>query len=152
MKSLRACTSAGEALPEGVGRRWKERLGVDILDGIGSTEMLHIFLSNRAGDVQYGTSGTPVPGYRVRLVDEGGDEIIAAEEPGELQISGPSSAVHYWNQPEKSRATFLEGWTRSARKYQAEVPSASDTCRKASRPWSGFGWVRARPDPPQKPR
>ncbi len=100
-----------------MGRRWKERLGVDILDGIGSTEMLHIFLSNRAGDVQYGTSGTPVPGYRVRLVDEGGDEIIAAEEPGELQISGPSSAVQYWNQPEKSRATFLEGWTRSGDKY-----------------------------------
>jgi len=100
-----------------VGRRWKERLGVDILDGIGSTEMLHIFLSNRAGDVQYGTSGTPVPGYRVRLVDEGGDEVTAAEEPGELQICGPSSAVQYWNQPEKSRATFLEGWTRSGDKY-----------------------------------
>ena len=117
LKNLRACTSAGEALPEGVGRRWKERLGVDILDGIGSTEMLHIFLSNRAGDVQYGTSGTPVPGYRVRLVDEAGEEVTAAEEPGELQISGPSSAVQYWNQPEKSRATFLEGWTRSGDKY-----------------------------------
>ena len=117
LKRLRACTSAGEALPEGVGRRWKERIGVYILDGIGSTEMLHIFLSNRAGDVQYGTSGTPVPGYRVRLIDEGGDEITAAEEPGELQISGPSSAVQYWNQPEKSRATFLEGWTRSGDKY-----------------------------------
>lgn len=114
---LRACTSAGEALPEGVGRRWKERVGVDILDGIGSTEMLHIFLSNRAGDVHYGTSGTPVPGYRVRLIDEAGREITGADEAGELQISGPSSAVQYWNQPEKSRATFIGGWTRSGDKY-----------------------------------
>src|SRR5215469_15590655 len=69
---LRCCVSAGEALPPDVGRRWRERYGVDILDGLGSTEMLHIFLSNRPGDVKYGTSGKPVPGYEIRLVDDDG--------------------------------------------------------------------------------
>ena len=114
---LRACTSAGEALPEDVGRRWQARFGVDILDGIGSTEMLHIFLSNRAGDVHYGTSGKPVPGYRLRLIDEDGAEITTAGVAGELQISGPSSAVMYWNNPEKTAATFMGEWTRSGDKY-----------------------------------
>ncbi|MCK2087835.1 benzoate-CoA ligase family protein [Thauera aromatica] len=115
--NLRACTSAGEALPEEIGRRWTERYGLDILDGIGSTEMLHIFLSNRPGQVRYGTSGKPVPGYRVRLIDDAGNEITAPGEPGELQISGPTSAVYYWNNREKSRATFLGEWTRSGDKY-----------------------------------
>ena len=72
---LRCCVSAGEALPPDIGRRWRERYGVDILDGLGSTEMLHIFLSNRPGDVKYGTSGKPVPGYDIRLVGDDGDVI-----------------------------------------------------------------------------
>jgi benzoate-CoA ligase len=117
---LRRCTSAGEALPEELGRRWAARFGVDILDGIGSTEMLHIFLSNRPGDVRYGTTGKPVPGYTLRLVDEHGTPVAPGEQ-GELQISGPTSAAGYWNNREKSRTTFLEGWTRSGDKYAQDA-------------------------------
>src|SRR6267154_752319 len=112
----RRCTSAGEALPEQIGKRWAQHFGVDILDGIGSTEMLHIFLSNCPGDVRYGTTGKPVPGYRVRLVEEDGNE-VARGEPGELQVAGPTSAAQYWNNREKTRATFLGIWTRCGDKY-----------------------------------
>jgi benzoate-CoA ligase len=114
---LRCCVSAGEALPPEIGRRWRERYGVDILDGLGSTEMLHIFLSNRPGDVKYGTSGKPVPGYDIRLVDDDGDIITSSGQMGELQVRGPTSAVMYWNNREQSRATFLGAWTRSGDKY-----------------------------------
>jgi benzoate-CoA ligase family protein len=114
---LRYCISAGEALPPDVGRRWKERYGVDILDGIGSTEMLHIFLSNYPGDVRYGTTGIPVPGYDIRLVDDDGNVIRASGEMGELQVRGPTSAVMYWNNRERTRETFLGEWTRSGDKY-----------------------------------
>lgn len=110
------CTSAGEPLPEEIGKRWAAHFGVDILDGIGSTEMLHIFLSNRVGDVQYGTTGLPVPGYEVRLINELGDE-VAQGESGELQIKGPSSAALYWNNRPKSIDTFQGPWTRSGDKY-----------------------------------
>jgi benzoate-CoA ligase family protein len=114
---VRCCVSAGEALPPDIGRRWKERYGVDILDGLGSTEMLHIFLSNRPGDVKYGTSGKPVPGYDIRLVGDDGNTITAPNEMGELQVRGPTSAVMYWNNREQSRTTFLGEWTRSGDKY-----------------------------------
>jgi len=114
---LRVCTSAGEALPENLGRRWTERTGVEILDGIGSTEMLHIFISNKPGEVRYGTTGKPVPGYRVRLVDDQGDVVTKAGELGELQISGPTSAIMYWSQREKTKNTFQGPWTRSGDKY-----------------------------------
>ena len=114
---LRRCVSAGEALPADIGRRWSERFGVDILDGIGSTEMLHIFLSNRPGDVRYGTTGKPVPGYDVRLVDDDGEVVETRGEMGELQVRGPTSAIMYWNNREQSRATFLGAWTRSGDKY-----------------------------------
>ena len=115
---LRVCTSAGEALPEGLGKRWTERTGgVEILDGIGSTEMLHIFLSNRPGEVRYGTTGKPVPGYQVRLVDDNGNVITKAGELGELQINGPTSALMYWNQRERTKNTFQGPWTRSGDKY-----------------------------------
>jgi benzoate-CoA ligase family protein len=113
---LRNCVSAGEALPVDVGRRWSERYGVDILDGLGSTEMLHIFLSNRIGDVRYGTTGKPVPGYDIRLVGDDGNA-VAPGELGELQVRGPTSAVMYWNNREQSRTTFLGEWTRSGDKY-----------------------------------
>jgi benzoate-CoA ligase len=113
---LRRCVSAGEALPEELGRRWLERIGVDILDGIGSTEMLHIFLSNRPGAVRYGTTGFPVPGYEIRLVDEHGRKTPRGEV-GELQVSGPTSAPFYWNRRERSRTTFLGPWTCSGDKY-----------------------------------
>jgi benzoate-CoA ligase family protein len=114
---LRRCVSAGEALPAEVGRRWRERYGVDILDGLGSTEMLHIYLSNHPGDVKYGTTGKPVPGYDIRLVGDGGDVITRNGEMGELQVRGPTSAVMYWNNREQSRTTFLGEWTRSGDKY-----------------------------------
>jgi benzoate-CoA ligase family protein len=114
---LRHCISAGEALPPDIGRRWKERFGVDILDGIGSTEMLHIFLSNYPGDVKYGTTGRPVPGYDIRLVDDDGNVIKNKGEMGELQVRGPTAALMYWNNREKTRETFLGDWTRSGDKY-----------------------------------
>jgi benzoate-CoA ligase family protein len=114
---IRCCVSAGEALPPDVGRRWSERYGVDILDGIGSTEMLHIFLTNRPGDVKYGTSGKPLAGYDLRLVDDDGKVITARGEMGELQVRGPTSAMMYWNNREQSRGTFLGEWTRSGDKY-----------------------------------
>ena len=113
---LRRCISAGEALPEDVGRRWLDRYGIDILDGYGSTEMLHIVLSNRPGDVKYGTSGKPVPGYSLRLVAEDGTPAKRGEM-GELLVSGPTSAIMYWNNREQSRQTFMGEWTRSSDKY-----------------------------------
>ena len=88
---LRSCVSAGEALPIDIGRRWSERYGVDILDGLGSTEMLHIFLSNRPGEVRYGTTGKPVPGYDIQLVGDDGRP-VATGEMGELQVRGPTAA------------------------------------------------------------
>jgi benzoate-CoA ligase len=114
--ALRLCVSAGEALPPQIAKSWKEKTGVEILDGIGSTEMLHIFLSNRPNDLRYGTTGKPVPGYELRLVDEHGSPVKQGEL-GELQISGPTSAAYYWNNREKSRNTFMGGWTRSGDKY-----------------------------------
>lgn len=114
---LRTCISAGEALPEDVGKRWAATMGTDILDGVGSTEMLHIFLSNAAGDVVYGTSGVAVPGYEVRLVDQHGTEVPSGEV-GELIVNGASAASGYWNQREKTRATFEGAWTRTGDKYQ----------------------------------
>ncbi|NRB20046.1 MAG: benzoate-CoA ligase family protein [Rhodobacteraceae bacterium] len=116
---LRCCISAGEALPEDIGRKWKAIWGVDILDGVGSTEMLHIFLSNGADDVVYGTSGVAVPGYQLRLVDEAGDE-VAQGEIGELLVCGDSAADGYWNQRHKNRATFEGKWTRTGDKYQRD--------------------------------
>lgn len=118
MNSIRICTSAGEALPAEVGNRWKKLFGVDILDGVGSTEMLHIFLANRPDDIVYGTSGVAVPGYRVKLVDETGREIEGHGEIGELLVEGPSAAESYWNQREKSRSTFEGRWTRTGDKYE----------------------------------
>ncbi len=117
---LRRCVSAGEALPEEIGRRWSAHFGVDVLDGIGSTEMLHIFLSNRPGDVRYGTTGKPVPGYQLRIVDDHGTPVPPGET-GELQIAGPTSAAAYWNNREKTRATFQGMWTRSGDKYSQDA-------------------------------
>jgi len=114
---LRLCTSAGEALPADIGRRWKAHTGVDIIDGLGSTEMLHIFLSNRPGRVQCGTTGYPVPGYRVKIVGEHGDEVRSGEI-GELHVSGPTAAIGYWNNSAKNRSTFLGEWVRTGDKYR----------------------------------
>jgi benzoate-CoA ligase len=114
--ALRVCTSAGEALPADIGKRFTEHFGAEILDGIGSTEMLHIFISNRPGKVRYGTTGVPVPGYEIRLVDEHGAP-VADGEIGEMQVSGPTAALYYWNNRERTKNTFLGQWTRSGDKY-----------------------------------
>ena len=118
--ALRVCTSAGEALPADLGRRWTEHFGVEILDGIGSTEMLHIFISNRPGEVRYGTTGKPVPGYEIRLANEYGRE-VAIGEIGELQINGPTSAIQYWGNRAKTLATFVGPWTHAGDKYTRDA-------------------------------
>jgi 4-hydroxybenzoate-CoA ligase len=114
---IRRSISAGEALPAEIGRRWRTLFGTDILDGVGSTEMLHIFLSNRPDDVVYGTSGLPVPGYDLRLVGEHG-EPVKTGEVGELAVRGGSAADGYWNRREKSQATFVGEWTWTGDKYE----------------------------------
>ncbi|HYP30269.1 MAG TPA: benzoate-CoA ligase family protein [Burkholderiaceae bacterium] len=114
--ALRLGSSAGEALPSEIGERFRERFGADIVDGLGSTEMLHIFLSNRPGGVRYGTTGWPVPGYTIELRGEDGRPVPDGE-PGDLFIQGPSSAMMYWGNREKTRETFQGGWTRSGDKY-----------------------------------
>jgi len=114
--SLRLCSSAGEALPADLGERFTAHFGCEIIDGIGSTEMLHIFLSNRPGQVRYGTTGWPVPGYAVELRDEDG-HAVPDGDVGDLYIQGPSAALMYWGNREKSRETFRGGWTKSGDKY-----------------------------------
>ena len=114
---LSRCISAGEALPEEVGRKWLGFTGCDILDGVGSTEMLHIFLSNRPDDVVYGTSGVGVPGYELRLVDERGGD-VAEGDIGELLVKGESAALDYYGRRAQSRATFEGHWTRTGDKYE----------------------------------
>jgi benzoate-CoA ligase len=114
--ALRRCVSAGEALPADLGERWTKATGVDILDGIGSTEMLHIFLSNAPGQVRYGTTGKAVPGYSLKILDDQG-QAVKPGEIGELMVSGPSSAACYWNNRAKSRDTFRGEWTRTGDKY-----------------------------------
>ncbi|MFO1028606.1 MAG: benzoate-CoA ligase family protein [Acetobacteraceae bacterium] len=113
---LRRCISAGEALPADIGHRWKSVVGVDILDGIGSTEMLHIFISNNPDDIRYGTTGRPVPGYEARVVDEH-DRPVPNGEAGELVVRGDSAAEGYWNQRPKSRRTFQGEWTYTGDTY-----------------------------------
>ena len=128
--ALRMCVSAGEALPAEIGKRWAARFGIDILDGIGSTEMLHIFLSNRPGAVRYGTTGQAVPGYELRLLDEHGVPVKPGEI-GELQIKGPTAAAQYWNNREKTRSTFLGHWTRSGDKYVQDADGFYTYCGRS---------------------
>ncbi|WP_299674312.1 benzoate-CoA ligase family protein [uncultured Roseobacter sp.] len=138
---LRRCISAGEALPEDVGRRWKAHTGVDILDGVGSTEMLHIFLSNTVDDLEYGTSGTPVPGYDVRLVDDSGRD-VGDNEIGELLVTGGSAAAAYWNQRDKSRRTFEGLWTRTGDKYERRADGRYVYCGRTDDMFKVSGiWV-----------
>jgi 4-hydroxybenzoate-CoA ligase len=113
---LRLCVSAGEALPAHIGERWRDTAGVDVLDGIGSTEMLQTFLSNRPGDIRYGSTGKPVPGYDVKIIDEHGHDVPAGDI-GELVVRGPSAGEGYWNQRAKSRRTFAGEWTYTGDKY-----------------------------------
>jgi benzoate-CoA ligase len=114
--ALHLVSSAGEALPAELGEKFKRHFGVDIVDGIGSTEMLHIFLSNRPGKVRYGTTGWPVPGYEIQLRGEDG-QAVPDGEPGDLYIHGPSAAMMYWGNRAKTCETFQGGWTKSGDKY-----------------------------------
>jgi 4-hydroxybenzoate-CoA ligase/benzoate-CoA ligase len=139
-RRLRLCVSAGEALPEDVGKRWEERFGAPILDGLGSTEMLHIFLSNRPDDNRYGTSGKAVPGYELRIIGDDGRDVHPGEI-GELLVMGGSAATAYWNQREKSLATFHGPWTRTGDKYARDEAGyyhycgRSDDMMKVSGQW-----------------
>jgi benzoate-CoA ligase len=128
--SLRFCTSAGEALPEEIARAWKKHTGVEIIDGIGSTEMLHIFISNQPGAVRYGTTGFPVPGYDVRIVGDSGAETPRGEI-GELQVKGPTRASCYWNNPEKTRETFLGEWLRTGDRFLQDADGAFVHCGRS---------------------
>lgn len=114
--ALRLCVSAGEALPREIGEKFSTHFGCDVLDGLGSTEMLHIFLSNRSGQVRYGTTGTPVPGYEMELRDELG-HAVSVGNVGDLYIKGPSAAQLYWTDRTKSIATFQGPWVKSGDKY-----------------------------------
>ncbi|MEM9061173.1 MAG: benzoate-CoA ligase family protein [Pseudomonadota bacterium] len=138
---LRISISAGEALPAEIGQVWSNKTGTDILDGVGSTEMLHIFLSNAPDSLEYGTSGVAVPGYDLRLVDTEGSE-VAPDEVGELLVKGASASDGYWNQRDKSRATFEGVWTRTGDKYTRRVDGRYIYCGRTDDMFKVSGqWV-----------
>jgi benzoate-CoA ligase family protein len=120
LASVRYAVSAGEALPESLFRRFKDRFGVEILDAIGSTECLHMFIANRPGDVRPGSSGKPVPGYEARIVDDH-DHPVATGEMGNLLIKGDSTCAYYWNQHEKTKQTIQGEWIRTGDKYYCDA-------------------------------
>jgi benzoate-CoA ligase len=119
LSSVRICVSAGEALPEEIFYRWRQRFGLDILDGIGSTEMLHIFLSNQPGAIKPGSTGKPVPGYELKLIDDEGKE-VSQGEIGTLMVKGRSAAQLYWRKREKSRKTMQGEWINTGDKYYVD--------------------------------
>jgi benzoate-CoA ligase len=138
--SLRLCVSAGEALPAQLGEDWQKAFVVEVLDGIGSTEMLHMFMSNHEGDVRYGSSGKLLHGYEARLMDhEGGT--TPNGEAGNLWIRGGSAATHYWQRPETSAETFVDGWVRTGDLYATDADGfwwhqgRSDDCFKPTGQW-----------------
>ncbi|NNF78275.1 MAG: benzoate-CoA ligase family protein [Rhizobiales bacterium] len=138
---LRHCISAGEALPEDVASAWKAKFGVEILDGIGSTELLHIFLSNRPDDFRYGTTGKAVPGYELKLLDDDGAE-LGDDEIGELVVRGDTAATGYWNQRGKSRTTFEGAWTRTGDKYYRDADGFYHYCGRTDDMFKVSGiWV-----------
>ncbi len=130
-RSVRVASSAGEALPAPLWHRFREKFGIEIVDGIGSTEMLHTFISNRPGDIEPGSSGRPVPGYDVKIADERGRK-LGDEEPGELWVRGDSAAAGYWRRPDLTRETFRGQWVRTG-----------DTYRRDNR---GYYWHAGRSD------
>jgi benzoate-CoA ligase family protein len=138
--SLRMCVSAGEALPADLFTRWRDRFGVEIIDGIGTTEALHMFLSNRAGAVRPGSSGLPVPGYEAAIVDDEGRP-VARGEIGNLRVKGDSIMAGYWNQHEKTKATLFGGWIATGDKYYEDEDGyywycgRSDDMLKVSGAW-----------------
>ena len=116
LSSIRIATSAGEALPGAVYTQWKEKLGIEILDGIGSTEVLHVYISNRIGESRPESTGTLVPGYEAKIIDGDGNELPNGES-GILLIKGESTASHYWNKHWKNKSTFLGDWFNTGDQY-----------------------------------
>jgi benzoate-CoA ligase family protein len=147
--TVRQAVSAGEPLPAPIFRRFAERFGVEILDGIGATEALHIFVSNRPGEVRPGTTGIPVPGYDVRIVDDGGAE-VSAGTPGHLMVRGDSIATGYWCRTDVTRRVFQGEWLRTGDTYVADEKGSlrflgrSDDMIKAAGIWVSPSEVEAR--------
>lgn len=137
---LRLCVSAGEALPAQLGQQWQDKFGVPVLDAIGSTEMLHMFMSNHPGDNRYGSSGKLLRGYEARLIDHRG-AATPVGEAGNLWIRGGSAASRYWRRPETSTQTFVDGWVRTGDLYRCDEDGfwwhmgRSDDCFKSSGQW-----------------
>jgi len=138
--SLRFCVSAGEALPAHLGEEWEREFGLELLDGIGSTEMLHMFMSNHENDVRYGSSGKLLNGYEARLLNESGNPAAERAE-GNLWIKGDSAARFYWENPEATAQTFVDGWVRTGDLYRRDNDGywfhmgRSDDCFKSSGQW-----------------
>ena len=138
--SLRLCISAGEALPAQLGEDWEKTFGVPVLDGIGSTEMLHMWMSNHDGDVVYGSSGKLLQGYEAQLLDPEGNQ-TAPEAQGNLWVRGASAAIEYWQRPETTAHTFVDGWVRTGDLYRQDAGGywfhmgRSDDCFKSSGQW-----------------
>lgn len=139
--NLRLLVSAGEALPEDIAKRTQERYGVEVLDGIGSTELLHIFVSNQSGDVCFNSSGVAVPGYELRIVDEAGTDVPQGDI-GELIVNGGSAADGYWNRREKSCNTFRGPWTWTGDKYYQDENGYYRCCGRSDDMFKVSGiWV-----------
>ena len=138
--SLRLCVSAGEALPAQLGEEWQKTFGVELLDGIGSTEMLHMWMSNHEGELQYGSSGKLLKGYEAKLVDHEGASVPEGTD-GNLWIRGASAASRYWQRPETSAQTFVDGWVRTGDLYRCDRQGfwwhmgRSDDCFKPTGQW-----------------
>ena len=138
--SLRLCISAGEALPAQLGEEWQKTFDVEVLDGIGSTEMLHMFMSNHQGGLRYGSSGKVLRGYEARLIDHEG-AATPSGEVGNLLIRGDSAAIRYWQRPETTAQTFVDGWVRTGDLYRCDQDGfwwhtgCSDDCFKPTGQW-----------------
>ncbi|MCI0547375.1 MAG: benzoate-CoA ligase family protein [Candidatus Rokubacteria bacterium] len=130
LSSLRLCVSAGEALPEELYQRWRERFGVEVIDGIGTTEILHIFLSNRPGRTRPGSTGLPVPGYEAIVVDDEGRP-VPAREIGNLRVKGDSTMAYYWNQHERTKETIVGHWIQTGDKYYRDEDGYFWFCGRA---------------------
>ena len=122
-RTVRMGVSAGEALPQDVGRRWTKAMGWEIVDGVGSTEMLHVFLTNRPGVGRYGSLAGATPGYELKLLGEDGQPVTAGDI-GELYVRGPSAAMGYWNRPDKTEHTFTGGWVRTGDQLRQDETGA----------------------------
>ena len=131
LSSIRHCVAAAEALPAEVWRRWKDTFGLTILDGVGSTELLHIYCSNRLDDLRPGSSGKPVPGYELKILDEHG-EAVPEGEAGDLYVKGDSALAMYWAQHEKSKRSILGEWFFTGDRYRKDA--------------DGFYWYEGRSD------